>query len=161
KPGEDVEAARLRDTLAGIAAGRPLADADPRLDPDTRYHVLALAAPVKARLSVRWYLVGTLGELARRIGEHLLDMALEPSAWQTPPSVQWLALQTAPARPSKRGGYEREEKDVNPTLPGELLQAVLTGQRYPSGLMQTLVQRLSTDRDINRLRVAIAKGCLA
>jgi CRISPR-associated protein Csd1 len=161
KPGEDVETARLRETLAGIAAGRPLEEVDPGLDPDTRYHVLALAAPVKARLTVRWYLVGTLGELVRRIGEHWRDMSIEPRAWETPPSVQWLALQSAPARPNKKGGYDREEKDINPTLPGEMLQAVLMGKRYPSGLLQTLVQRLSTDRDINRLRIAMVKGCLA
>src|SRR5262249_47346552 len=95
---------RLQDTLRKIAAGRPLAEADPGLDPSTRYHVLALG-PSAARLVVRWYLVGTLGDLARRIGEHWQDMRLEPLPWRTPPSVQWLALQTVPARKNKSGGY--------------------------------------------------------
>jgi CRISPR-associated protein Csd1 len=159
KPGEDAEAARLRETLSQIAAGRPLADADPRLDATTRYHVLALG-PAESRLVVRWYLVGILGDLARRVGEHWQDMTINPCPWRTPPSVQWVALQTVPARPRKDGGYERDRDDINPTFPGDLLRSILTGQRYPSGLLQTLVQRISTDRDVNRLRIALIRACL-
>jgi CRISPR-associated protein Csd1 len=161
KPGEDVEEARLRETLAGIAAGRPIQEADQRLDPNSRYHVLALAAPAQARLTVRWYLVGTLGALSQRVGDHWRDMTLEPRAWSTPPSVKWLALQTVPARPRKNGGYDRDADDVNPTLPGDILRAILTGQSYPAGLLQTLVQRVSTDRDVSGLRVAMIRACLA
>ena len=160
KPSEDAEGQRLQDTLRKIAAGRPLAEADPGLDPSTRYHVLALG-PSAARLVVRWYLVGTLGDLARRIGEHWQDMLLEPLPWRTPPSVQWLALQTVPARANKKGGYDRDERAVNPTLPGEILRAVLTGQRYPTGLLQSLVQRLATDQDISGIRIAMVRACLA
>ena len=159
KPGEDAETARLRETLSQIAAGRPLADADPRLDATTRYHVLALG-PAESRLVARWYLVGTLGDLARRVGDHWQDMTLDPCPWRTPPSVQWVALQTVPARPRKDGGYERDRDDINPTLPGDLLRSILTGQRYPSGLLQTLVQRISTDRDVNRVRIALIRACL-
>jgi CRISPR-associated protein Csd1 len=159
KATEEGETARLRETLVQIAAGRPLAQADPSLDPDTRYRVLALG-PSAARIVVRWYLAGNLGELAGRVGEHWQDMQLEPLPWRTPPSVQWLALQTVPAR-AKNDTYERDKTKINPTLPGDLLRAILTGRRYPFGLLQTLVQRLSTDRDINGLRVATIRACLA
>ena len=160
KPSEEAEGLRIQDALRKIAAGRPLAEADPGLDPSTRYHVLALG-PSAARLVIRWYLVGTLGDLARRIGEHWQDMRLEPLSWRTPPSVQWLALQTVPARANKKGGYDRDEKAVNPTLPGEILRAILSGQRYPTGLLQLLVQRLATDRDISGIRIAMVRACLA
>lgn len=157
---EEGETAALRDVLVQIAAGRPLSEADPDLDPATRYHVLAFG-PAMARLIVRWHLSGTLGDLARRVGEHWYDMALDPLPWKTPPSVQWLALQTVPARPNKTGGYDRDKDDVNPTLPGEVLRSILTGQRYPSGLLQTLVQRLGTDGDKSGLRIAMIRACLA
>ncbi len=160
KPSEEAEAQRLNETLRKIAAGRPLAEADPSLDPSTRYHVLAFG-PSAARLVVRWYLVGTLGDLARRIGEHWQDMHLEPVPWRTPPSVQWLALHTVPARVNKKGGYDRDEKAINPTLPGDILRAILTGQRYPTGLLQSLMQRLATDRDISGIRIAMVRACLA
>jgi CRISPR-associated protein Csd1 len=160
KATEEGATAKLQQTLAQIAAGRPLAEADPDLDPDTRYHVLALG-PSAARVVVRWHLAGTLGDLARRIGEHWQDMRLDPIPWRTPPSVQWLALQTVPARPKRDGGYDRDPEKINPTLPGDMLRAILTGQRYPTGLLQTLVQRLATDRDINALRVAMIRACLA
>jgi CRISPR-associated protein Csd1 len=89
-------------------------------------------------------------------------MRLDPLPWRTPPSVQRLALHTVPARPNKKkGGYDRDQKIINPTLPGEMLRTILTGQRYPTGLLQTLVQRLATDRDINGLRVAMIRACLA
>ena len=160
KATEEGEAAHLRETLSQIAAGRPLSEADPGLDPGTRYHVLALG-PAAARLVIRWHLTGTLGDLARRVGEHWQDMRLEPLAWRTPPSVQWLALQTVPARPRKKGGYDRDEDAINPILPGDMLRAILTGQRYPAGLLQTLVQRLATDRDISGLRIAMIRACLS
>ena len=160
KPSEDAESQRLNETLHKIAAGRPLAEADPSLDPGTRYHVLALG-PSAARLVVRWYLVGTLGDLARRIGEHWQDMRLEPVPWRTPPSVQWLALQTVPARVNNKGGYDRDKEAINPTLPGAILRAILTGQRYPTGLLQSVVQRLATDRDISGIRIAMVRACLA
>jgi CRISPR-associated protein Csd1 len=161
KATEEGATAKLWQTLAQIAAGRPLAEADPDLDPDINYHVLALG-PSAARVVVRWHLGGTLGDLARRFGEHWQDMRLDPLPWRTPPSVQWLALHTVPARPNKKkGGYDRDGKNINPTLPGDMLRTILTGQRYPTGLLQTLVQRLATDRDINRLRVAMIRACLA
>jgi CRISPR-associated protein Csd1 len=160
KPSEDAEAQRLNETLRKIAAGRPLAEADPGLDPSTRYHLLALG-PSAARLVVRWYLVGTLGDLARRVGEHWQDMRLEALPWRTPPSVQWLALQTVPARVNKKGGYDRDKDAINPTLPGDILRSILTGQRYPTGLLQSLVQRLATDRDISGIRIAMVRACLA
>ena len=160
-PGEEAETERLNETLRQIGAGRPLTEADPNLDPTSRYHVLGLMSAARGRHGIRWYLAGSLGELAQRIGEHWQDMRLEPVPWRTPPSAQWLALQTVPARPKAAGGFARDKAAINPTLPGDLLTAILTGSRYPSGLLQTIVQRLATDRDINGVRVAMVRACLA
>jgi CRISPR-associated protein Csd1 len=54
------EAAKVADVLEKIAAGRPLQQADPRLDPHSRFFVLGLA-PNAARLSVRFWHVDELG----------------------------------------------------------------------------------------------------
>ena len=62
--GEATVAAR--DTLAGIAAGRPLGDVRLRWDERTRFHVLGLA-PNAARLSVRFWHEDSVGAFARRL----------------------------------------------------------------------------------------------
>lgn len=157
KGDDGQEAEKVRRSLELLAKGRPVSDIDPRLDEGTRVFVLGLA-PNASRLSIRYWITDSLGTLAERLREHASDLALEPSPWKTAPSVWRLVLSTAPSRgdPPKA-----KAEDVPPLLAGELMRAILTGQRYPRSLLANTVMRMRSDGDISGVRVALCKAVLS
>ena len=156
KSDEGQETGKIRKVLELVAKGRPLTDLDPRLDEGTRMFVLGLA-PNASRLSIRYWLSDTLGQLVQRLRQHAQDLALEPAPWKTAPSVWRLALTTAPSRGDPP---QAKAEDVPPLLAGELMRAILTGGRYPQSLLTHVVMRMRSDGDISGLRVALCKAVL-
>ncbi|MDO5693116.1 MAG: type I-C CRISPR-associated protein Cas8c/Csd1 [Pseudomonadota bacterium] len=154
-PDTDEQAtAKLARAIEMIAHGAPLQDIDPKLQPGTRMVVLGLA-PNASRLSIRFVLHDTLALFTARLRRHALDLALEPTPWKKPPSPWRLALITAPSRDGKH-----KSDDVSPRLAGDLMRAILTGQRYPQSVLSSLVMRFRNDGDISGLRVALCKAVL-
>jgi CRISPR-associated protein Csd1 len=141
---------RLRAILEKVAAGRPLQEIDPALDPGTRCFVLGLA-PNASRLSVRFWQVDDLGTLVARLGEHWHDLAIEPRPWKMAPEPWRLVRETAP---------QGKAENVPPTLAGETMRSILTGGHYPETLFASVVMRCRTDRELNGIRAAILKACL-
>jgi CRISPR-associated protein Csd1 len=149
-PTDEEESARVRAILDAVEKGRPLAEAEPRLEEGTRFFVLGIA-PNAARLSIRFWHVDTLGELAKRFREHWDDLAIEPRGWKTPPAI-WRLLREAAA--------QGKGDNIPPNLAGEVMRAILSGNRYPRSLLTAIVMRCRADTDINGLRAAILKACL-
>ena len=155
-PNDEQEAARLKTLLDGIAQGRPLASFDPALEDDTRFFVLGLA-PNAARLSIRFWCVNRLDQLARHYADHHRDLQLEPAPWKGIGPAMWrLLYATAPSRDGKA-----KAEDIPPQLAGELARAILTGSRYPRALLSNVIMRLRNDGDISGIRVALCKAVLA
>lgn len=153
---EDAQATqRLRDVLDLVRQGRPLRDLDGHLDEGARIFVLGLA-PNASRLSIRFWETDTLAHFAKRLADHFDDLELKPSPWRRPPSPHVLALAAAPIY----GGKTKAE-DVPPLLAGELVRAILSGVRYPQGVLGTIVMRFRADGQITGTRVALCKGVLA
>ncbi|MBK8908509.1 MAG: type I-C CRISPR-associated protein Cas8c/Csd1 [Rhodospirillales bacterium] len=150
-PTDAEEAAKIRPILEKIEKGRPLEEIDPNLHRDTRFFVLGLA-PNAARLSIRFWHVNTLGSLADRFREHWLDLLIEPRPQQMAPSVWRLLVETA---------AQRKSDNIPPLLGGEVMRAILTGGRYPRTLLTYVVMRCRADRDLNGMRAAMLKACLA
>lgn len=151
-PSDEQEAAKVADVLTAIAQGRPLEEAEPKVRRgETRFHVLGLA-PNASRLSVRFWHVDSIGNLAQRIGEHWRDLRIEPQPWKVAPAAWRLLHETA---------VQRKTDNIPPLLGGALMTAILTGGRYPRSLLGAVVMRMRADRDINGLRAAICKACLA
>lgn len=137
---DEQEAAALRDQLDKVAAGRP-AEADPRLRPGTRFHVLGLA-PNAARLSVRYWLDDDFEVFAQRLREHQADLRIEPlpHRWGArSPSVSRLLVKTT--------ALQEKFENVPPMLAGEVMRAVLAGTRYPRTLLAAAMIRLRAGDD--------------
>jgi CRISPR-associated protein Csd1 len=133
------QAAKLRDALRDVAAGRPLKTIDPRLDKGVRFHVLGLA-PNAARLSVRYWLDDRFEAFARRLANHYDDLAIEPKPWwTTPPSVSRLLVKTT--------ALQEKFDNIPPLLAGEVMRAVLGGGRYPRTLLVAAIIRLRAGDD--------------
>lgn len=118
--------------------------------PGTRFHILGLS-PNAARLSVRFWHTGTLGEFATRLKEHADAMALVRSfeSDREHPPLWLLLAQTA-----------RDSDGIPPLLGGALLRSVLTGGPYPTAMAQLVINRIRADHKIDHLRAAFLKAYL-
>ena len=155
-PKETDEQARdeVARVLGIVARGLPLREVDPKVQESTNVVVLGLA-PNASRLSVRFVLRDTMGDMAIRLRQHLYDLWLEPTPWKNPPSPWLLALVTAPSRNGKH-----KADDVSPRLAGELMRAILSGQRYPATLLANVIARFRGDGEVSGLRVALCRAVL-
>ena len=149
-PDNEQESAKIFNVLEQIGKGRPLQEIAPELSANTRFYILGLA-PNAARISVRFWLDTTFGQLAENLAQHWQDLALEPCAWKTPPSIWRLLLQTAVLGKSE---------NISPVLAGEMTRAVICGTPYPLSLLSQLITRIRADGDVNSLRVAMMKAVL-
>ena len=143
KPNPETDkqaAAKLRNQLEKIAAGRP-GEADAKLRPDTRFHVLGLA-PNAARLSVRYWLDDDFSSFAKRLLEHARDLAIAPPprGWgHKQPSVARLLVKTT--------ALQEKFDNIPPLLAGEVMRAVLAGTRYPRTWLASAIIRLRAGDD--------------
>jgi CRISPR-associated protein Csd1 len=147
---DEGQAAQIKPVMEQIAKGRPLKEIAPNLDSATRFYVLGLS-PNASRLSIRYWMNSSFGELAENLAWHWRDLAIEPIPWREPPSVWRLLIQTA---------TQGKSENIPPQLAGELLRAIITGQPYPQMLLAQLVQRIRSDGDVSGLRVAMIRAVL-
>lgn len=132
---DEREAAKVRDEMEKVAAGRPISDLRADLEPGTLFHVLGLS-PNAARLSVRFWLTDNLDHFARSLAQHYQDTRVDPLpyGWGAAPSVGRLLVNSA--------ALQRDFKNIPPLLAGEVMRAVLTGTRYPQSLLAAALMRL-------------------
>lgn len=135
----------LRARLEAIAQGRPRAD-DP-LDPATRLFVLGLA-PNAARLAVRYWYPGTLGDFAKAVTRFWQECAVAPSPFvkggiEQPPRP-WALLYDIAA--------QGKAENIPNGLGGDLMRAILTGQRYPQTWLMAIIGRLRVEGEPDRAR---------
>jgi len=97
--------------LARLRAGKAGPAASELGDPATPFYVLGLS-PNASRVSVRYWLVGTVGQFSERLAEHLRDLEIV-GARDRPPTVHELLRETAPPR----SGWADEGK-IPPLLAG-------------------------------------------
>lgn len=95
------------------------------------------------------------------MAQHWQDLALEPCAWKTPPSIFKLLLETAIKFKNSERRYEKPKAEtISPMLAGEMTRAVICGTPYPMSLLSQLITRIRADGDVNGLRVAMMKAVL-
>lgn len=158
-PEEKGAEARIANKLLQIRDGRPLAEVEPKLAQGVRFFVLGLA-PNAARLVVRFYWEDDFGVLAQHYAAYLRDIALEPAPERPVFSLYAATLRTAPARRDGNGRITYDREAVSSLLSGELLRAVLTGGRFPRGLLPLLLMRVRGDHHLDRIRMALIKGLI-
>jgi CRISPR-associated protein Csd1 len=138
---DEQEAAKVQNDLKGLSEGRPLAELrSETIHPGTRFHVLGLS-PNAARLSVRFWLTGTLDQFARRLADHHADLEMDPlpSGWGTAPSVNRLLARTV--------ALQEKFETIPPLLAGEVMRAILSGTRYPQSWLAAAIMRLRAGDD--------------
>jgi len=118
---------------------------------NTRFYVLGLA-PNIARISVRFWQVGTVAEMSARIRQHFEDLKISHASFEKP----YLSL----FRLLKSIATQEDSKNIPPNLAGEFMRAILAGLPYPQTLLQAAVRRIRAEREVTYHRAALIKACL-
>jgi CRISPR-associated protein Csd1 len=117
----------------------------------TRFYVLGLA-PNAARISVRFWQVGTVAEMSARIRQHFEDLEITHASFEKP----YLSLFRLMVATASQGKSE----NIPPNLAGEFMRAILAGLPYPQTLLQAAVRRIRAEREVGYPRAALIKACL-
>jgi len=110
----------------------------------TKFFVLGLAAPSRSRLTVRFWHMTTVGELACHIRQHFKDLEIVRPRYVASPFLSLKTLLTAVAPPS-----ERRDSDIDslpPKLAADFMHAILNGLPYPQPLLQAALTRIRAEQ---------------
>lgn len=102
-------------------------------DDNTRFYALGLS-PNVARISVRFWQVGTVKEMGVRLKQHIDDLAITHSSNTDKALPMWRLLRSIAAN-------ERDE-NIPPNLAGEIMRSILEGLPYPATLLQAAIRRI-------------------
>ncbi len=141
---DETRAAEIGNHLKRISQGESTTP-----DSGTAFYVLGMS-PNASRVSIRYWIQSTAGELVHRVATHQSRLEIAKSSNDREFIPLWLILaQTA-----------RESKEIQPQLGGALLRAVLTDSRYPESLLAAIIRRIRAEREIRHPRAAIIKAIL-
>lgn len=122
-----------------------------KLDPEKPFYILGIS-PNAARLSVRFFLKNSFGNVLRNVNEHYERLKIQKPTNDSFDNLPlWKIL-------SETVNQNSRDKSPTPELAGEVLRAVLTGGRYPATLLNGVILRIRADHKVNRERAAIIKA---
>ncbi|MBN1929662.1 MAG: type I-C CRISPR-associated protein Cas8c/Csd1 [Chlorobiaceae bacterium] len=121
------------------------------MDSDTRFFVLGLA-PNSARISVRFWHTGTIGEFAGTLRRHFDDLDIIRSKKDAGHySMFWILSAMA---------HEGKVDNVPSNLAGQICQSVITGSVYPATMLQQTIRRIRATQEVTRVQAGILKAYL-
>lgn len=120
-------------------------------DRDTQFYVLGLS-PNKARIAIRFWIVGTVGEFAGRIKKHFDYLQIIHSNNELEYLPLFLLLDNVAA--------QGKSVNIPPNLGGEVMQSILSGRPYPYTLFAAAIRRCKAEQKVNYQRAAIIKAYL-
>lgn len=126
----------------------------------SQFYVLGLAPGGGSRIAIRYWHAGSVAEFAAQIRQHFLDLRITAK----PGHLVQYALFSLLRQICLDGDLDR----LPPSLPGEIIRAALTGQRYPAMLLQQTVRRIRAeqcrkgphDENVTTLRASLLKAYL-
>ncbi len=161
EPSKDDPARRTRAIEALFKAPQTGAFSDE--GGNTRFYVLGLA-PNAARISIRFWQVGTVAEMSAQIRQYFEDTKIVHANYEKP----YLSLFRLMVSTASLGKSE----NITPNLAGEFMRAILTGQPYPQTLLQAAVRRIRAEQskkdertgkpvqNVSYPRAALIKACI-
>jgi len=142
--------ARIRSAVVRISQGRTFRETFQDLNPETRFYVLGLS-PNAARLSIRFWYTGSLGEIGERVWQHFSDLSVK--GLNRSPSIRELLRELA-----VQGDWD----NIPPLLEGQMLHSILLGLPYPRAIFTQLMNRIRadhpSDKKMNANRAALIKA---
>ena len=146
---------QLQNVFGNLKAKRPVDLDDITIDLTQQFYILCLA-PNAARLSVRFFYQNTFGNILKNIEAHYKRMEIVRPSWEKEKKylgIYSMLMETV----------NMKSKDKTPVsnMAALVLQAVLSGNRYPASLYtDTLIRIRSEQGRITYGRAAIIKAFL-
>jgi len=118
---------------------------------DTKFYVLGLS-PNAARISVRFWHIGTVAELASSFREYFDDLRIAHGPRDKDDLSLWrLLVSTA--------GQGKSE-NISPNLAGNVVRSILEGRPLPATLFKAVILRIKAEREVTYPRAKLIKGCI-
>jgi len=145
KDDPDRDAADVKANLQSILTGIPPEEME------TKFYILGLA-PNAARIAVRFWHQGTVGEFCSALGKHFVDLDIVTSPFDTGRmGLQYLLGSTV---------RDWKSEDIPPNLAGNVIRSILDQTPYPETFANQCLRRIRAERVITRPRASILKACL-
>lgn len=143
---------QIHNLLMALRDGRKATDFIPDLDENVQFFVLGLA-PNAARLSIRFWEAGSLGNLLERVGKHYKQLCIVRQFDNEPefPPLWRLLVQTA---------CLGKTENISPLLAGGMARSILTGAPYPHNLLAIVLERIRAEHNVTYFRAALLKAYL-
>ena len=139
---------RVKALFEAVKSGAYKAD-----DGNNRFYILGLA-PNAARISVRFWKVGTISELSLKIQQYFDDFAI----LKPPKEPEYYSIRSI----LKNIATQDESKNIPPNLAGDFMRSILEGTPYPATLLQAVLRRIRSDTEnrVKPIRAALIKAYL-
>ncbi len=155
-PDEESVRVRVKSAMTRIRQGQQFSDTFGDLDSSTKFYVLGLS-PNAARLSVRFWYTGTLGEIGEKVWQHYKDLSI--IGLDRSPTIRELLREIA---------VGHDWGNIPPNMEGQMLRSILLGLPYSRAVFAQLMNRIRAESDdpkkglykIGSVRAAMIKAYL-
>lgn len=117
----------------------------------TPFYILGLS-PNAARISVRFWRQGTVGEFSSYFRQHFEDLDIV----RNKSKKEYYSLFNLLTQVS----FQNKMENLPPNLASDLTQSILDNRAYPATLQMQCLTRIKADRNITSIRAAILKAYL-
>ncbi len=146
-----IDEATLKQIMQNMKDGKPSSLQGITISPEEPFYVLGLA-PNAARISVRFFMKNTFGEMMRNLIAHQERLQIVHAPFEKDSVKIWMIL--------KETTNPHGTDSAIPILAGSFLRAVLTGGKYPAAVFQSIMMRIHADLEINYVKSAFIKAYL-
>ena len=118
-----------------------------------KFFVLGLS-PNAARISVRFWMHGTVAEFSKNIKKHFRDLEIVKPKGESEFYSLWRLLVNI--------AVQDKSENIPPNISGDFMQAVLKGTPYPAALFQAVLRRIKSDtaNRVKPVRAALIRAYL-
>lgn len=129
----------LERIITNIQRGIPADLGNVVIDPQEPFYILGLS-PNAARLSVRFFLKNSFGEILKCIDKHQERMSICKADWEKEIiPLKWILKETANSHST--------DSAASPLLAGSLFRSIFTNSLYPAAVFQNILLRIFADKD--------------
>ena len=144
----------IKGIFENLKKNMPVSIGNFTLNPDQRFCILSLA-PNAARLSVRFFYQDSFGNILKNLSAHYERMSMVKPSWE---SREYLGVKDML---SETVNQNAKDKSPVPNMAAFVLQAILSGARYPASLYTDVLIRIRAEQGkITWGRAAIIKAYL-